>query len=63
MILGKNCVFPMEERGHRAGHVTPPEWSQRTAIRTHENMTERQVALLGSIGLSAFVISPASTNY
>ena len=50
----------MDERGDEAGHVLPPEGSQRAAItelvarigrRAGDHMTERQVALLGSIGL------------
>ena len=45
----------MEERGHRAGHVLPRECVKELPLvrrrGTHDNMTERQVALLGSIGL------------
>ena len=29
----------MEERGHREGHVLPPEWSQRTAISEAQGNT------------------------
>ena len=45
----------MEERGHGAGYVLPPGGLRELPLvkrrGTHDSMTERQVALLGSIGL------------
>ena len=53
--FGNYCVSHMDERGDRASHILPTERSQRIAItelgRAGNNMTERQVTLLGSISL------------
>ena len=39
MILGKYCVFRMDERGHGVGHVHPLEWSERTAMSETQGNT------------------------